>query len=84
MTYPDSVEAVYVASGQWEARVVQARLEAAGIPSFLSYESMGPVIGVTVDGLGEVRVMVPRSLAPQARDLLQETPEPPPQTYPDS
>lgn len=73
-----------MASGQWEARVVQARLEAAGIPAFLSYESLGPVVGVTVDGLGEVRVMVPRSLAPQARAVLQEAPGPPPEDYPDS
>lgn len=73
-----NLETVYVASGQWEAQVVKSRLEAADIPVLLSYESVGPVVGITVDGLGEVKVMVPRPLAPQARAVLQETPEPPP------
>lgn len=76
---PDkNLETVYVASGQLEAQVVKARLEDAGIPVLLSYESVGPVVGVTVNGLGEVKVMVPRPVAPQARAVLQEPPGPPP------
>jgi ABC-type Zn2+ transport system substrate-binding protein/surface adhesin len=78
MSAHKNLETVYVASGQWEAQVVKSRLEAADIPVLLSYESVGPVVGITVDGLGEVKVMVPRSLAPQAKAILQETPEPPP------
>ncbi len=76
---PDkNLETVYVASGQLEAQVVKARLEDAGIPVLLSYESVGPVVGVTVNGLGEVKVMVPSPVAPQARAVLQEPPGPPP------
>ena len=73
-----NLETVYVASGQLEAQVVKSRLEAADIPVLLSYESVGPVVGITVIGLGQVKVMVPRSVAPQARAVLQETPGPPP------
>jgi len=36
----------------------------------LSYESAGLVYGLTVDGLGEVKIMVPEHLATRARDIL--------------
>ena len=39
--------------------VVRGALESAGIPVILSYESVGPVIGLTVDGIGRVEVRVP-------------------------
>jgi len=55
---------------QIEARVIQGRLESEGIPVLLSYESAGLVYGLTVDGLGEVKVMVPEHLAAMARDIL--------------
>ena len=55
---------------QVEARVIQGRLESEGIPVLLSYESAGLVYGLTVDGLGEVKIMVPELLATRARDIL--------------
>jgi hypothetical protein len=55
--------------------VIRAKLEAAGIPCLLRYESAGPVFGLTVDGLGAVRVLVPRHLAEEARALIEEVPE---------
>jgi hypothetical protein len=36
----------------------------------LDYESLGRVMGITVDGLGEVRVLVPDARADDARELL--------------
>ena len=61
---------VYVAVGQPEAQIVKGRLEAEGIPSMLRYESAGLVYGITVDGLGQVEVQVPFSLAEEARQVL--------------
>lgn len=61
------------------AEVYRSKLEAWGIPVLLSYESAGPVIGITVDGLGEVSLMVPAELADEAQELLQEDPEQPPE-----
>ena len=55
---------------QIEAQVIQGRLESEGIPVLLSYESAGLVYGLTVDGLGEVKIMVPELLATRARDIL--------------
>jgi hypothetical protein len=57
------------------ARVYKSKLEALQIPALLQYESAGLVLGITVDGLGEVRIMVPRALADEAREALAEQPD---------
>ena len=54
-----------------EANVLKGRLETEGIPVLLSYESAGLVYGITVDGIGEVRVMVPESMETEARMILE-------------
>jgi len=58
-----------------QAEIVKGRLESEGIPALLQYESAGRIYGFTVDGLGETRVMVPRHLADEARQLLETSPE---------
>ena len=78
MCADSNLETIYIASGQWEAQVVKSRLETADIPALLIYESVGPVVGLTVDGLGEVKVMVPHTLAAQARAILHDSHEPAP------
>lgn len=57
------------------ANIYKSKLEAAGIPSLLRYESAGLVFGITVDGLGEVRVMVPEEYADEAQQLLEVPPD---------
>jgi len=66
---------VRVEQGLLRAEVVKSYLEAYGIPVALSYESIGPIIGITVDGVGEVRVLVPSHLADEARQLLSTADE---------
>jgi len=53
-----------------EAQIMKGRLEIEGIPVLLSYESAGLVYSITVDGLGEVKIMVPKRLAEEAKELL--------------
>ena len=53
-----------------EAQIIKGRLESEGIPVLLSYESAGLIYGLTIDGLGEVKIMVPRHLAAEAREIL--------------
>jgi len=53
-----------------EAQIIKGRLESEGIPVLLSYESAGLIYGITVDGLGEVKIMVPRDLAEEAKEIL--------------
>ncbi len=64
---------VYVAQGHLVAEVIKAKLESAGIPVLLDYESIGRIYGITVDGLGEVRVKVPAAFVEEALDLLRES-----------
>jgi hypothetical protein len=52
----------------------KSKLEAMDIPVLLKYDAAGPVYGITVDGLGEVRVMVPSDFADEARALLEDLP----------
>jgi len=63
---------VHVTQGLLRAQVVKAKLKDADIPVLLDYESIGPIYGITVDGLGEVRVKVPAEYADEARILLEE------------
>jgi hypothetical protein len=53
-----------------EAEIIKGRLESEGIPALLSYESAGLVYGLTTNGLGEVRIMVPKHLAKEAKEIL--------------
>jgi hypothetical protein len=53
-----------------EAQIIKGRLESEGIPVLLSYESAGLIYGLTIDGLGEVKVMVPKHLAEEAKGIL--------------
>lgn len=53
-----------------EAQIIKGRLESEGIPVLLSYESAGLVYGIIIDGLGEVKIMVPRNLAEEAKAIL--------------
>ena len=63
---------IYSAQGMLSAYVIKGKLESAGIPALLKYESLGPIYGLTVDGLGQVRVQVPADLADQALALIDE------------
>jgi len=68
---PDLVE-VHRAQGHLRAHVIKSKLEAAGIPALLSYDSASLVFGLTVDGIGQVRIKVPAEHADEARQILAE------------
>ncbi len=63
---------VYRSYGMLAAQVVKGKLETAGIPTILKYESAGQVLGLTVDGLGEVEVQVLAPFADEATALVTE------------
>lgn len=69
-----SLITVYQSQGLLAAEVVKAKLESAGVPALLRYESLGPVFGITIDGLGLVEVQVPESWADDALALIAEEP----------
>ena len=70
MTEKDLIT-VYTANGQLEAQIIKGHLESEGIPALLRYESAGIVYGLTIDGLGQVEIQVPSSLAKNARKILE-------------
>jgi len=69
MSARDRLVTIYTAR-QMEAQIIKGRLESEGIPALLSYESAGLVYGLTVDGLGEVKIMVPEHMASEAKEIL--------------
>lgn len=63
-------QVVGTAQGIIKARILQGRLEAEGIPVRLQYEPIGAIYAITVDGLGEVQVLVPEMWGEHARRIL--------------
>ena len=72
MTEEPTLICVRTCQGWDVAQIYKAKLEAAEIPVLLQYESAGLVFGLTVDGLGEVRIMVPEAFAAEAEALLED------------
>jgi hypothetical protein len=68
---PNMVE-IYRSQGHMRANAAKSKLEAAGIPALLRYDSASLIFGLTVDGIGLVRVLVPEQYATQAEELLVE------------
>lgn len=62
------LEKVHTASGQLQAHIIKGRLETEGIPVLLQHES--EIFGLTVNGMGAVRIMVPEHLAEKAKEIL--------------
>lgn len=58
--------------GLLTAEVLKSKLEAAGIPVLLQYETAGVVFGLTVDGLGRVLLQVPAEREEEALAIISE------------
>ncbi len=63
------VEVLRTAGGV-NADSIVAALRGNGIPARAHQEALGAVLGLTVDGLGEVSILVPEEYEGQARDFL--------------
>jgi hypothetical protein len=66
----DELVPVRTVQGYLVGEMLKGKLESEGIPAILRYESVGHVMGITFDGLGQVQVMVPRALAEEAENVL--------------
>lgn len=55
-----------------KAEVIRGKLETSGIQVRLEQEAVGKIYGFTVDGLGEVKVYVPKTSLKEAEKLLEE------------
>ena len=66
-------EVVAAAAGMTQANIIRGRLESEGIPTQLRYEAAGTIYAITVDGLGEVRILVPVPDWERAKELLSRS-----------
>ena len=67
---PKMIE-VYKAKGDLEAQVIKGLLESYGIPCLLQSHTASSVHPFAIDGLGEVRIMVPEKAADEAKRLIE-------------
>jgi DNA invertase Pin-like site-specific DNA recombinase len=61
---------VYHAQNGMEAQVIKSLLESFNISCFLKSNAAPSVHVLTMDGMGEVKIMVLESLAEKARELI--------------
>jgi len=66
-------EAVAAASGMAQANIIAGRLETEGISTRLHYEAAGAIYAITIDGLGEVRILVPVVDWERAKEVLSRS-----------
>jgi hypothetical protein len=62
---------VYKAPNEMEAQVIRGLLESYGIPCFLKSNAAPSVHMFTIDGMGEVKIMVLEKMADSARKLIK-------------
>lgn len=62
---------VYRARGEAEALIIKGLLESNGIPCFLKSNAAPSVHVFTIDGMGEVGIMVRESRAEEAKRLIR-------------
>jgi hypothetical protein len=61
---------VYTAQGEFEELQVRIFLRAHGIETLVRGEALRKTHGLTLNGLGQVEVLVPAQHAAEARELL--------------
>ena len=71
--YEEKWETVYTASGMTNANIIVGRLETEGIPTRLKYEAVGAIYAITINGLGQVEVLVPENQLERAREVLSRS-----------
>ncbi len=68
----DDLAELMAVEGGLEAEIIKSKLESFAIPVLLRYEAAGRIFGITMNGLGKVKVMVPRDLLEEAKKVLAE------------
>jgi hypothetical protein len=62
---------IKIVQGEASANIIKSHLESEGIPVYLKYESAGIIYGIIADGIGEVRILVPKELAEEAKKIIE-------------
>ncbi len=70
MSRDEGLVEVFFARNNMEAQVIKSLLEGFDIPCFLKSNAAPSVHIFTMDGMAEVKVMVPASRADEAKELI--------------
>ena len=71
MTKKSDFVVVKIVQGEASANIIKSHLESEGIPVYLKYESAGIIYGILADGIGEVRILVPKECEEEARQIIE-------------
>jgi len=66
----DKLVEIYKAQGEAEAQVIKTKLESLDIPAVIISAIPPSVYNFVIDGLGSFKIMVPESLAEEARAAI--------------
>jgi hypothetical protein len=66
-------EVIATAAGLTQANLITGRLASDGIPTRMRYEAAGAIYAITVDGLGEVQILVPVPQWERAKEILSRS-----------
>jgi hypothetical protein len=72
MDNPSDFEVVSKVQGLETAYIIKGHLESEGIPVEMRYDVAGKIYGIICDGLGEIRLLVPKEVAEEAKRILKE------------
>ena len=61
-----------VVDGMMEAEIIKTKLQSQDIPAVLTFESAGRLFGITMNGLGKVKVLVPEADFSRAKKILAQ------------
>ena len=56
--------------GHEKAHLLKSRLEFENIPAQIKYDVAGKLYGIGIDGLGEIRILVPSRYFKKAQNLI--------------
>ena len=70
MSNEEKLTEVYKTTNEMEAQVIKGLLESYGIPCVLRSNAAPSVFAFTVDGMGEVKIMVWERMADKAKELI--------------
>jgi hypothetical protein len=68
----DNLAEIRVVEGFLEGEILKSKLDSYGIPCMLKEESARRLFGLTLNGLGKIKVMIPVQYKEKAEEILNE------------
>ena len=65
-----NLKELIVIEGMVEAEIIKSKLTAFEIPSVLKFEAVGRLLGITMDGLGKVKILVREEDLERALEII--------------